>query len=190
MAPVLQCPDCGTKHPLAQVPDTGTFPCRGCGRMLKVPEMVRPVARATAPANPPAPARAPAAAPAPPPPVPPAERTRAMPVIEQNAKRSQSPPRPLDVPASLGSVPSWMRLLCWVVAVPFSFVVVFLIARAVGLFTNNQLSDVFLADNASRFWPVIRLLPFVALLTAICVQASVYGLARLRGRRRPSVAPH
>ena len=25
MAPVLQCPDCGTKHPLASVPEAGTF---------------------------------------------------------------------------------------------------------------------------------------------------------------------
>jgi hypothetical protein len=41
---------------------------------------------------------------------------------------------------------------------------------------------VFLANDQKRFWPVARLLPFVALFTAILVQAGIYGLARLRGR--------
>src|SRR5438445_675141 len=55
MAPVLQCPDCGTKHPLSAVPaDTSTFPCRGCGRTLKVPEFVPRTARSSAPAAAPA----------------------------------------------------------------------------------------------------------------------------------------
>jgi len=58
MAPVLKCPDCGEKHPLASVPTHGAFPCQGCGRVLKVPEAVGP--RAPSPAAP-----SPAAAPAP-----------------------------------------------------------------------------------------------------------------------------
>ena len=83
-----------------------------------------------------------------------------------------------------------MRLLLWFVAVPLGFLVVFLIARAFGLFTTNQLSDVFLANDTSRFWPVARLLPFVALATAAFVQGGVYLLARLRGRsRRGSTGP-
>src|SRR5258708_2807955 len=40
MAPVLQCPDCGEKHPIGQVPAQGDFPCHGCGRTLKVPDVV------------------------------------------------------------------------------------------------------------------------------------------------------
>src|SRR5258707_11389469 len=40
MAPVLQCPDCGEKHPLSKVPTQGAFPCQGCGRVLKGPEAV------------------------------------------------------------------------------------------------------------------------------------------------------
>ncbi len=45
------------------------------------------------------------------------------------------------------SVPWWMRLLLWIVAVPLSFLLVFLVARAFGMFTTNQLSDVFLAEQ-------------------------------------------
>jgi hypothetical protein len=76
-----------------------------------------------------------------------------------------------------------MRFLVWIVAVPVSFVIVFLLARSFGLFTSNQLSDLFLASNTSRFWPAARLLPFVALVTAALVQGGVFGLARMRGRR-------
>jgi len=82
-----------------------------------------------------------------------------------------------------------MRLLLWFVAVPLGFLFVFLTARAFSLFTTNQLSDLFLANDTARFWPVARLLPFVALVTAILVQAGVYGLARLRGRRHAEPQP-
>jgi hypothetical protein len=37
MAPVLQCPDCGQKHPVDQVSGVSAFRCEGCGRQLKVP---------------------------------------------------------------------------------------------------------------------------------------------------------
>jgi hypothetical protein len=84
-------------------------------------------------------------------------------------------------------VPWWMRFLLWIVAVPLSFVLVFVIARALSFFTSNQLSDLFLANDTARFWPVARLLPFVALLTASLVQGGVFVLARLRGR---GDAPH
>jgi hypothetical protein len=190
MAPILQCPDCGEKHPLAAVPNQGAFPCRGCGRVLKVPEAVgqraaataaaaRPVAVATAVAKPsarPATVADPAA-------------TRVVPEADEQAldeRALRSSRRPV---ARLGSVPWWMRLLLWFVAVPLGFVLVFLIARAFNLFTTNQLSDVFLADDTARFWPVARLLPFVALVTAGLVQGGVYGLARLRGRRSPNPPP-
>jgi hypothetical protein len=85
---------------------------------------------------------------------------------------------------SFAPVPLWMRFALWVVAVPLSFFIMFVVARATGLFTSSQLSDVFLANGADRFWPVIRILPFVALLTAGLVHGGVYVLARRRGRRR------
>jgi hypothetical protein len=190
MAPVLQCPDCGTKHPLSSVPSEGSFPCKGCARVLKVPEAVgqrvaapgaptasavprpRPVPVASAVSNPGA---APAAAHDP-------QATRATPGVDEQALGALSS-RAGRPPVRLASVPWWMRLLLWIVAVPLSFLVVFGVARAFGAFTTNQLSDVFLANNTGRFWPVARLLPFVALVTATFVQGGVYMLARTRGRR-------
>ena len=47
MAPVLLCPECGTKHPLDGV-NGSAFPCNGCGRTLKVPQQVRVAAAASA----------------------------------------------------------------------------------------------------------------------------------------------
>ena len=77
----------------------------------------------------------------------------------------------------------WARFALWLIAVPLGFFIVFAFARSVGLFTSDQQSDVFLARNISRFWPVIRLLPFVALVTAALVHGGVYALARWRGQR-------
>ena len=44
MAPVLQCPDCGTKHPIDVASSAAAFRCNGCGRTLKVPEQFRSAA--------------------------------------------------------------------------------------------------------------------------------------------------
>ncbi len=196
MAPVLQCPDCGEKHPLSKVPTQGAFPCQGCGRVLKVPDAVgqraaaqtaaaRPVPVASASVSPtgpvtpwdepaaPAAGAATGAAAA-------AGSTAASPTVDglgalapRSSRRSGH---------RLGPVSWWMRLLLWFIAVPLAFMLVFLVARAFGLFTTNQLSDLFLANDTARFWPVARLLPFVALVTALLVTLGVYLLARLRGR--------
>jgi hypothetical protein len=230
MAPILQCPDCGTKHPLGQVPSAGAFACAGCGRVLKVPDGVgqRAAPQAAgaqtggaqtggaqtggaqtgggqmsgAPAQiSGAPFADPTAAPRPVP-VPLASAVsnpsapftpepfgpRTGPAVDEQALGALSPKDRRPV-ARLGSVPWWMRFLLWIVAIPLGFLVVFLVARAFSVFTTNQLSDVFLANNTSRFWPVARLLPFVALVTAAFVQGGVYGLARVRGRSRASQSP-
>jgi len=190
VAPVLQCPDCGSKHPLGEVPESGAFPCKGCGRVLKVPERVAQSARPqAAPTRVEAPvAPAPVAATAPPPVASEPSATAVMPVVETNPRPepvAPAPPaaRPLDDRKPLGKVPVWMRFLLWIVAVPLGFIIVFVVARAFGVFTSSQLSDVFLANDADRFWPVARVLPFVALVTALIVQAGVYAIARLRGGR-------
>jgi len=182
MAPVLQCPDCGTKHPLNEVPDAGAFACQGCGRSLKVPAS-RDGAQGQKPAPPPQTVAA-----ATPPPGAPA--TQVLPVVTTNPPKAAPEPtrRPTAAsswtrPAALGDVPWWMRLLLWIVAIPIGFFVVFAAARAFGFFTSSQLSDLFLASSRKRFWPVVRLLPFVALVIALLVQAGVYAIARLRGRR-------
>lgn len=195
MAPVLQCPECGTKHPIDTVPERGAFPCTGCGRVLKVPEIVAEKARAAAPAAaaattaapvvaPPAPsAAAPVAPPAP-------ARTQALPVVERSPRSAEkaAPATPSPSAGGLGKVPLWMRLLLWVAAIPAGFIIVFSVARAFGFFTSNQLSDLFLADGNDRFMPLVRVLPFVALVAALIVHGGVYLIARRRGRRA-SAAP-
>jgi hypothetical protein len=171
MAPVLQCPDCKTKHPLDAVGDVTSFPCSGCGRTLKVPEVARARVAAT-------PAPVPAAV-AP-------EATRAVPVAPPPPAAEPPAPTPSRAPAPPGrraDVPWWMRLLLWIVAVPVSFLIVFSIARMSGVFTHDQLTDVFLASGRSRFWPLARVLPFVAVLTALIVQGGVVLLGRRRSRR-------
>jgi hypothetical protein len=154
--------------------------------MLKVPETVPRAAQAggaqAAGADKP-----PIVIPAPDPPAPATQVMR--PVVERNP--APPPPTPAPVLAKgptsrFVPVPVWMRFLLWCVAVPLSFFVVFVLARAFGVFTSEQLSDVFLADGISRFWPVIRLLPFVALLTTVLVQGGVYLLGRRRGAKKAS----
>jgi hypothetical protein len=175
MAPVLQCPDCGTKHPLASIGEVSAFPCSGCGRRLKVP----PQARATTPA--PSTSES-VAAPSIPEPV-------AAPALDVAATTALPPVAgpvaagPTVVPGRLAPVRWWTRLVLWIVAVPVSFLIVFSGARLIGVFTSSQLTDLFLGNDSSRFWPVARLLPFVAVLIALLVHTGVVLLAR-RGRSR------
>jgi hypothetical protein len=172
MAPVLQCPDCGTKHPIDLASSAAAFRCNGCGRTLKVPAAYRP-----APA--PAPASVTTAA---------SDATAVTPVVggapatpppSTNGGRSLSRRK---VRAQAGVVPFWMRLLVWLVAVPLGFALVFGVARLAGFLTQTQLEDVFLDTGWKRFWPVARLLPFVALVTASIVHFSVLWMSRWRVR--------
>jgi hypothetical protein len=119
-----------------------------------------------------------------------ANAATAIPQLDQDALTALSPAskRFGRESARLGRVPWWMRFILWLIAVPLGFIVVFSVARAFSLFTSNQLSDLFLANNPGRFWPAARLLPFVALVTASIVQVGVYLLARWRGRRAPAAA--
>src|SRR5262249_33763670 len=155
--------------------ELGTFRCRGCGRALKVPETVpRTSAPQPQPAAPtPPPASAPANQTAAATPVEVREPTRVMPLVTQNAAPpDQAAPKPAPA-TGRAKVPWWMQLPLWIVAVPLAYFLVFLLARATGLFSSNQLSDVFLANGFSRFWPLARLLPIVALVTALLVQGGV-----------------
>jgi len=183
MAPVLLCTECGAKHPLDTVGGSA-FPCKGCGRTLKVPQQVPAAAatgaRAAAPGvDPDLPwprasepeATATRVIPTPPPAAPPTPPPERVP-----PKRHAGPRDPVP-----GRV---IRFLLWIVAVPVGFVIVFALARAFGMLNSNQVEDVVITDGIRRFWPIARLLPFVALVTAGLVQAAVYGITSLRARRR------
>jgi hypothetical protein len=165
MAPVLQCPDCGTKHPIDVASSAAAFRCNGCGRTLKVPEEFRPAAASAVAPDP--------------------ARTTSMAAVPPARAASANGGRTLSrrkVRAQAGVVPFWTRLLIWIVAVPVSFIVVFGLARAIGFLSQSQLEDVFLETGWNRFWPVARLLPFTALLTAGIVQFAVLYFSRWRMR--------
>lgn len=194
MAPVLLCPECGAKHPLDGIGGSA-FPCKGCGRTLKVPQQVPkqvPVAAAAA-------ASPAAAAPVVDPDLPwpsaseaDATSTRVLPTSpppERVPKDPRVAPKPRRA-AKLDPVPPrLLRFLIWIVAVPLGFVIVFGLARAMGMLNSNQLQDVVITDGWSRFVPLARLLPFVALVTACLVQGAVWGLTELRARRAALPGP-
>lgn len=166
--PALQCPECGEKHSLDGLGHAASFRCRGCQRLLKIPERFRAptpdgpdrrVADAVAPSSPP-----------------PGDATSAMPPA----------PRPvaLDPGPANAQPPLWMRLAIWVVALPLGFVLVFGAAKTLGFLTSRQLVDTFIERGWDRFGALARLLPFWALVTAVIVHVSVAGLARWRESRR------
>jgi hypothetical protein len=181
VAPVLVCPECSTKHPLGSVGERTAFPCTGCGRQLKVPEAAH--AKQTVPASP-APAPAAAGPPARPPRDP---ETRMMPVTTPTAPPIvvTPPPEPPEnaAPVRKSIPPAWVRFLLWIVAIPLAFIVVLAFARAFDLLTSNQIQDLALDEGWGRFWPIARLIPFIAFGAALLVQAGTYGISRLRERR-------
>ncbi len=59
--------------------------------------------------------------------------------------------------------PRGIRFLLWIVAVPLAFLVVLALARGLGMLTSNQIQDLALAEGWGRFWPIARLVPFIAL---------------------------
>jgi hypothetical protein len=164
MAPVLQCPDCNTKHPIDVASDAAAFRCSGCGRTLKVPEQFRAVASL-------------------PPSTPSAGRDAT--ITTERVAPSRNGQRTLSrrkVRAQAGVVPFPIRLAIWIVAVPLGFLIVFGFARVFGVLSSTQLEDVFLETGWDRFWPVARLLPFVALVTASIVHFTILYLSKWRAR--------
>ena len=139
MAPVLLCPECGTKHPLDNVAANASFPCTGCGRTLKVPsaggEMARGGARCRTRAAPPRhlrPMRTPPRCFRPP------FHSRAgrgRGGVAIAAPRSAAGIPALDLARERREAPAdrqphadsaaWVRFLLWLVAVPLAFLVVF-----------------------------------------------------------------
>jgi hypothetical protein len=212
VAPVLLCPECGTKHPLDNVADISSFPCSGCGRTLKVPAQARELSAVRRDGGSPPPL-----APVAPAPVAETHATQVLPVAAPSvaapaaaavaavpavpvapplgppqgipALDYKSSPRiavePAHAKPPMPVPPAWVRFLLWIVAVPLAFLIVFGIARGLGLLTTNEITDVALAEGWGRFWPIVRLLPFVALATALLVTGGVYGITKLRMRNKP-----
>jgi hypothetical protein len=185
VAPVLVCPDCSTKHPLSSIGERSAFPCEGCGRTLKVPTAAAAAATAAVTSGAVRTAASSASAPLPPARAP--ERmTRAMPVVEPLPPMPVTTPpadEPHGRPARDPIPPRGIRFLLWIVAIPLAFMVVLVFARSAGMLTTNEISDVALAQGLGRFWPIVRLIPFVALAAAALVQGAAFLLTRVRERR-------
>jgi hypothetical protein len=202
VAPVLVCPECSTKHPLGEVADRTAFPCTGCGRQLKVPEaavakQTVPPTRAPMPDAPPPDAPQPAASPPPPRRRPtPEPETLVLPAVDAAPAPpvvvTAPPPLPVadEKPARDPIPPRWVRFALWFVAIPLAFAVVLAFARGFGMLTSNQIQDLALAEGIGRFWPIVRLLPFVAFAAAIFVQGGTWGIAKLRERQWAEQAKH
>ena len=192
MAKALQCPACGSRHPLSDLPNEPTFRCSGCGRALKVPAQVRPASARTGAPTPrprprprdrtatmpagagaaPAGAGGVAAPPAPPPPRPPTPSRR-----DRRASPGPAPPRI-----------AWpFRLIAGVVAVPLGLVAVVYPARRFGFLSGQRLLDVLVGTGWSRYWRVLVIAPVWALVTAILVQLMLIGMRKLGDRRRAIV---
>lgn len=162
--PALQCPDCGARHALDDVADRAAFRCTSCGRALKVPEQLRRGgAAAPRPTDWGDPRRDPAPSPA------------------TTAYHRPAPPRPIEVVPK--GAPLLVRFALWIAALPITLWLTYRIARGLGFLTAKQVEDVFFEQAWGRFWPLVRLLPLWALLTALAVHLSVLGIERWRRRR-------
>jgi hypothetical protein len=111
-------------------------------------------------------------------------------VVPPGVTPTPGPTRGVAAGTPLGAIPGrWARFGMWVIAVPLAFLVVFGLAKALGILTTNQITDVALAEGWNRFVPIARLVPFVALVTAGIVHGGAYGIARLRANKATGSNP-
>jgi len=206
MARALQCPACGTTKQLDGV-TADTFRCDQCGQVLKVPTAARAGAGGGGPAAPPPRRRASPATPTSDDPAPPRRNPPAPePVVATpptvTASRAAAPPRGRPPAESRGepapparkpprnTLPLWMRIGVWVLAVPIGLVIVGVPARSLGYLTSQKLLDVFVKHSLSRFVPLLVIVVLWALATTILVEVFIEGgrWLMLRRQRRQATA--
>jgi hypothetical protein len=186
MARALQCPSCGTMKQLDGV-TADTFRCDECGQVLKVPAGARAGGGAGGPVAPPRRRPSPAAEmpddPAPPPrtaapPVvatpPPSTASEGGPPPRGRGSASSDPPPPARKPPR-STLPLWMRIGAWVLAVPIGLALVGIPARQLGYLTSQKLLDVFVKHTLSRFVPLLVIVVLWALATTILVEILIEG---------------
>jgi hypothetical protein len=118
----------------------------------------------------------------------------AAPIDLRGAHGPTEPPVPPSTPTP-ASGPGWvppppgslkppliLRLAIWVIALPLGTLLVFGIANRLKMLTRLQLENTFVLTGWGRFVPIVRLLPFCALATALLVQLGVFGLEWRRAR--------
>lgn len=182
MAKALQCPDCGTRHPLDDVAHLRTFRCRQCRRLLKVPASVAVAARlegapkeftrAAASARPDEPTRAVKA-----------NGTRKIPPSQRgDAIAEQTSKVDAVVPTVHRRVPRTVRMFIWALAIPLGLLPVLIVGRAAGVLSVNRAVDLYIGLGWGRFVPLLLVLPVWAATSATIAHVSIEGVARLRHR--------
>jgi hypothetical protein len=204
MARALECPACGAKHRIDNLPDSPTFRCDRCGQVLKMPAPVTtggppppPRSSATAPISPPPRRRAPGDAPAPDG----TSGTAAVSVVSATVAAtpaadddggSTRPTRrdrgAAPAPAPKGKVAWYWRMVAWVVAVPLGFVVTAWPAYEFGLIKKDDVLDIFVGTGIERYVRLAIGTAVWALVTALLVQLFVEGGRAWATRRRAKAA--
>jgi len=210
MARALECPACGARHRLDQIPDAPTFRCDRCGQVRMVPPPMST-------GGPPPPPRRSNGGPttiAPPPrrrdPNAPAvttadPATRAAPVTTAAAvsatvsaagpaedasdDRRRERASKTSAPAPQRKRVAWYwRLLAWVVAVPLGFVVTAWPAYELGFIKKDDVLDIFVGTGSGRYVRLAIATAVWALVTALLVQLFVEGGRAWAARRRARAA--
>jgi hypothetical protein len=210
MARALECPACGARHRIDNLPDAPTFRCDRCGQVLKVPIPVS----TSGPDGPRPPARQPAAAPVAPPPRrrDPATTngpvddatTRAAPTqtaaavsatvsvagpAEEAQERASRDRRRAKAPGSKPKVSWYWRLLAWIVAVPVGFLITAWPAYELGLIKKDDVLDIFVGTGSGRYVRLAIATAVWALVTALLVQLLIEGGRAWAVRRRARAVP-
>jgi hypothetical protein len=208
MALALECPACGAKHRIDNLPDTPTFRCDRCGQALKMPAPVTT-------GGPPVPARSSGAAPIAPPPRrrPPGDAPAPVPSTGTASLAAVSATvaatAPTDDDGGSGGGPSrptrrgrgvpsagapkrkvawYWRVVAWVVAVPLGFVITAWPAYQLGFIKKNDVLDIFVGTGTGRYVRLAIGTAVWALVTALLVQLFVEGGRAWAARRRASAA--
>jgi len=86
------------------------------------------------------------------------------------------------------SLPLWMRIATWVLALPIALAIVGIPARQLGYLTSQKLLDVIVKRDLSRFVPILVIVVLWAFVTAVLVTVFIEGGRRLMLRHRARVA--
>ena len=184
MAKALQCPDCGTRHPLDEVAHLRTFRCRECRRLLKVPAGVSAAVPSSG-------ERAKDA-----PPVTPTDAGEPTRVAKANGSKRLPPSQRGDAIArqtgkmeavaasapARSPVPRLVRVFIWAVAIPVGILPVVVVGRLLGVLSVNRAVDMFVGVGWGRFVPPLLVLPVWAAISATIAHFSIEGIARSRSR--------
>jgi len=192
MAKSIQCPACGSKHPVTALPDAPSFRCAKCGQSLKVPAQFRPSVQASRPSQRPSPPRrgdATAALPKDGAGSAAAAAAAAAPAAPAAARASHAAkPRGAAVrPGATKPVTLPWRALAWAAALPLALVVTVWLARTSGWLSGERLVDVFTGTGFTRYIRVVAIAPVWALFTALFLTLFLEGgqaLARRRAEKR------